>query len=444
MTRLRLALAGAGAVLLGACAMPPARQSAPPVPAPVPAPIAVTPQPPPAVIAPAPVDVSPWPRLRGRFAMRGCDYRPEVRREARRYTRYASGFTHNLKEAMPFLLLVTDEIERRDLPGEFALLPYVESSYRPLPASGNRPAGMWQLMPKTARAEGLVVRRDYDARLDVAASTTAALDLIERYYREFADWRLADMAFNSGEYRVRRLLGERDARTLTAAQVARIALSPTTHQHLDRLLALACIVHDPARFGITLPDPEPGDRLQDADLERGMDLRLAARLAGVDHDAMQRWNAAYRSNRMGTDVPHRLLMPEAAIGHFREQSKRIPALLWNDWRERRAVRVRGIASWAEQFGVAVSTLAAANAIDENATVHPPSRLLVPASAADADHDAGTAVRSTASRHTVVAGDTLSGIAHRYAITLRRLMELNPQARGTLHVGDTLRLDGDAG
>ena len=82
---------------------------------------------------------------------------------------------------MPFLLLVVDEIERRDLPAEFAMLPYVESAYEPVAARGDRAAGMWQLMPDTARAEGLVITADYDGRLDANASTHAALGLVARY-----------------------------------------------------------------------------------------------------------------------------------------------------------------------------------------------------------------------------------------------------------------------
>ena len=121
--------------------------------------------------------------------------------------------------------------------------------------------------------------RSSDGRLDVAASTTAALSLIERYQKEFGDWRLADMAFNSGEYRVKNLLKGRDAHSLTAAELGKLAFNQITHDHLDRLLALSCIVADPARFGVTLPEPSADDRLKTIILQSGMDVRLAARLA---------------------------------------------------------------------------------------------------------------------------------------------------------------------
>src|SRR6185312_5426396 len=201
---------------------------------------------------------SPWQAIRDSFAMKGCDYRPQVVRLARYYTKSPRHFAASFERAMPFLEIVVEELDRRNLPGEFAMLPFVESGYEPVPSRGDRPAGMWQLDPDTAREEGLVINADYDARLDVAASTTAALALIERYEKEFGDWRLADMAFNSGEYRVKNLLRGRDAHTLSAAELGKLAFNPITHDHLDRLLALSCVIADPERFGVTLPELAPG------------------------------------------------------------------------------------------------------------------------------------------------------------------------------------------
>ncbi|HEY6941679.1 transglycosylase SLT domain-containing protein [Dokdonella sp.] len=441
MTRrqVRSVLLGGGILLLGACATPPTRTPQPSAPSPV-APVVVAPPTPPAP-PPAPVaeQRSTWGRLRSLFAMQGCDYAPGVQRWARAYTRSPRAFVASWKDALPFLDLVVDEIEQRGLPGEFAMLPYVESTYRPLASRGDTPAGMWQLMPATARGAGLVVRKDYDGRLDALASTQAALDLIADYYREFADWRLADMAFNSGEFRVKKLLGGRDARDLEAADLAKFTFNRITHEHLDRLLALACIVEDPARFNVSLPEPGPDARLRTTELPAGMDLRLAARLAGVPLDDLKRWNAAYRRNRMPDDAPHRLLLPETRVERFLVASQAMPQPLWNDWREERAARTSGIGSWASQLGVPVAALAAANAVAEDATVLPSTRLLLPGREAEPVDASGSATPD-ARVHVIAAGDTLSGVAQRYGIPLRRLQQLNPRAGRMLRLGDKLRLD----
>jgi len=439
--RLRCALPGLAAALLVGCATPPVREPAVPQPLP-PAPPAIAPDraeaPPP---QPAAVETgdSPWPRLRRRFAMQGCDYRPEVQRWAQHYARSPRQFAASWKSAMPFLLIVVDELERRKLPGEFAMLPYVESGYEPVASRGDRPAGMWQLVPDTARGAGLTVGADYDGRLDALASTRAALDLLERYYEIFGDWRLANMAYNSGEFRVRKLIGDRDPHTLSAQELAAVAFNPVTHEHLDRLLALSCIIEEPQRFGVRLPEPGEDDRLQSVALEAGMDLRLAARLAGLSAADVKRWNAGYRRNRMAAAPAHQLLLPASRVQRFRAAAEAVPVAYWGDWREQRAAGTRGIGSWAAQIGVPVTVLALANAVGEDSTVAPSTRLLLPGREPE---PAAEAPRKREARtHVVAAGDTLSGIARRYAVPLRRLKELNPQARGTLHLGDRLRIDG---
>lgn len=443
--RIRSSLFGAGVTVLAACSAPTLR---PPVPAPLPSPaLAQAPAPrvgdvptqAPKTVTPPEIARSPWARLRTRFAMQGCDYRPGVQRWARSYARGARAFKASWEQAMPFLLVVVDEIERRNLPGEFAMLPYVESTYQPIASSGDRPAGMWQLAPDTARGAGLVVGKDYDGRLDALASTGVALDLLERYEREFGDWRLANMAFNSGEFRVKKLLGERDPRTLSADELGRIAFNPITHEHLDRLLALSCIIENPQRFGIELPEPDASDRLQGIDLQAGMDLRLAARLAGVDSDALKRWNAGYRRNRMTADAKHRLLLPATRVDRFQTAAVEVPLAYWGDWREQPAARSGGIGSWAAQVGAPVAVLALANAVDENATVGRSTRLLLPGREPEPLTDTRKESTRRPRVHVVASGDTLSGIARRYDLALKELRRWNPRAQGTLHLGDRLRL-----
>ena len=429
-------------LLLGACATPPTR---PPqvLPAPPPVETAIPAVEPVAALPPADaMPASPWVRLRASFAMQGCAYRPEVQRWAAIYTKRPRQFAASWEKAMPFLLLVVDELARRKLPGEFAMLPYVESTYQPVASRGDRAAGMWQIVPDTARERGLIVNATYDGRLDAIASTSAALDLIAHYRDEFSDWRLADMAYNSGEFKVRKLLRGRDARSLSASELARLAFNPVTHEHLDRLLALSCIIDDPARFGVTLPEPRAEDIFAMVPLKTGMDLRLAARLAGLDVRDVQRWNAGYRRSRMPATAAYQLWLPKDAIARFEAAAAAVPVELWGDWHEQRVASSSGIGTWATQVGVPVAVLAAANALDEDATVTRESALLVPGHDSDPVDDAAPA--STHERSVVIrSGDTLSRIAQRNSIPLGQLRKLNPGASGTLHPGQRLRLGGSA-
>ncbi len=446
LIRGRNALAALLTASLGACVVQPPRPSPAPATPPASAPMAAAPSPPAEHSAPPAESPSPWVRLRARFAMQGCDYRPQVQRWAQVYTRSPRHFSAQWRTALPFVELVVDEIEKRDLPGEFAMLPFVESDYRPIDARGDRAAGMWQFVPDTARTQNLPVGDDYDGRLDALASTQAALDLLDRYYREFADWRLVDFAYNSGEFRVKKLLGERDPRTLSADELARLPVNKVTHDHLDRLLALTCIVDDPARFGVQLPESSADTRLVVVDLQAGMDLRLVARLTGLPISDVRRWNAGHRHDRMDETAPRRLLLPESRIEQFHAASAAIPVAFWNDWHEQRATHGGTLDSWAGATGIPLAALAAANAMAIDASVTRNTTLLLPGreSRPVSRHHASRLQDDATSRvHTIAAGDTLSSIARRYRIPLRRLQALNPQAQGTLRIGMRLRLDASA-
>lgn len=438
-----LAIAAA-ALVLAACAVPvKPTPAAKPAPAPPPnaAPLVPSPQIPHA--APATTTAgSPWPRLRQRLAMHGCEYRKEVVGWAQRYTASPRSFERSMQRALPFLLIVVDELERRNLPGEFAMLPFVESRYEPVDVRGNRPAGMWQLMPQTARGNGLEVSDSYDERLDPVAATRVSLGLVERYAERFDDWRLANMAFNAGEFRVEKLLAGREASSFSAAELARLTFSSTTHEHLDKLLALACIIDEPDRFDVDLPEPGAADRLLEIELGAPLDLRVAARLADIDRDTLLRYNAAWRGVRMGGPPPYRLLLPTDNARQLQASLERIPEQHWLDWRE---VHTRQATDWnvlASAGALSPELLARINGADGTrpvvggATVLLPGRETVARVAPEPDRRSPARVRS----HVVQRGDTLGAIARKYGVKLAQLLNWNGRkAKSVLRPGERLRV-----
>ncbi|OJY97632.1 MAG: hypothetical protein BGP25_01185 [Lysobacterales bacterium 63-13] len=402
------------------------------------------------VVAPAPIErIEPlpaqeqpgplqpgsvWQRLRTRFALGGCAYSDAVLREARRYTRSSQHFSATWQAAMPSLLLVLQEIERHDLPGEFALLPYVESNYRSLPARGKGPAGIWQLMGRTAVDHGLKVGRDLDQRLDLLTSTEVALALIERYDREFSDWRLASMAFNAGEYRLKRALGSASTTLLDAQRLAQLNLSSTTHQHLIRLLALSCIVAEPERFGVDLPQAGADDLLVQVTPAAAIDLRLAASLAGVDMEEVLRFNMAWSGQSSPRGPASRLLLPATAADRLQLALTDFPVSLLGAWHARRIDVAGTPAEFAARLGITAKVLAQANRLDVDAPLASGRLLLLPGTDPDVA-DAGDP-----QVHAIKPGDTLSAIARRYQVRLAELLRWNGMtAHSVLRPGRNLRI-----
>ncbi|HEX7130101.1 MAG TPA: transglycosylase SLT domain-containing protein [Rhodanobacteraceae bacterium] len=305
----RLALAGCITCLLAACAEQPARHAPPPAPVaiatPAPAPEIA---PPPPTPAPAPQQDA-WTRLRASFALNDCDLNPRAESWARRFTRHPSQFEAQLSDALPLLLYVQDAAERAGVPGEFVLLPMIESGYAPgEPGRNGDPAGMWQIMPRTARAYGLEVTHSYDGRLDPVASTRTAMKMLKAFHDDLHDWRLVDMAFNTGEYRLLKLVDGREPPS--PDQPVHLRVGKITRNHLGKLLAMACIIRDPARFDVQLPAADDGERLALVQLPTAADLANAANLAHLPLAKLRELNPGYRGRRMPADVPHHLLLPQ--------------------------------------------------------------------------------------------------------------------------------------
>lgn len=405
------------------------------------------PQEPVSPVDPAPLNAdpgerSPWQRMRERFSMEGCDYSPAAMAWARRYSASAASFQRSWSEAMPFLLPVLEEIERRDLPGEFALLPYVESTYRPVISEGNRPAGMWQLMPATARGAGVRVQENYDGRLDPFESTRVAMDLIERYDRVFGDWRLANMAFNAGEFRLKKLLGNRLQEDLSREELERLPLNPTSHEHLAKLLGLSCIISDPQRFNIDLPEPTVDDQLVRIELAGPIDLRLAANFAGMPVEDLRQLNAAWLGKTDTSDVHTQLVVPKPHIAPFRAAAMAVPTNLHAEWRTLHVSASTTLAELAEGRLLDPDMLAAANGLATDAHLTRGAEVLVPGREAVAAESRSTVTGSAA--HVVTRGDTLSSIARAYRVRIPDLLRWNRMHRSTtLRIGMQLSVRGPA-
>lgn len=385
-------------MLLAACAAQPSRQNsravaiaAPHPPAPVTA--ALPPPPPPDV----------WSKMRASFALDDCNANPRVSTWARRYTGNPQHFEEQIRDALPLLMYVAGSAEHAGVPGEFVMLPWVESSYNAAePGRGGDPAGMWQIMPQTARTLGLVMNRDYDGRLDPAAATPAVMAMLKTYGEELHDWRLVDMAFNAGEYKMLRVVAAHGGADKTMP--LRLPISAVTRDHLTKLLALACIVRDPARFNVDLPKPSESDKLALVALPKPSSLASAARMADLPLSRVRVLNPGYRGDRMSADAPYHLLLPQS-------NAETLLAALKTDGADRLAE-----ADNTELFP-SVSHLVAESSGKH--AMHRHHQHLV--------------------RHKVLRGESLRVIAKRYHIDTRSLRTWNGLASDALHPGQMLLL-----
>lgn len=373
----------------------------------------------------------PWMRIRNGARFTRCDASPALDRQIERYRREGPALHAQLARVLPRMEYVLGALEDAGLPTEFALLPLVESGYRAFPANGNRPAGIWQFMPATARASGLRIGAGYDGRLDLAMSTAAAIRLLTRLGEVFErDWLLVTMAYNSGEFRVLRAHARTPAGN-SQSMWQDLPLSRTTHVHLARLVALSCVIRQPALAGIALPSLPDGQRLAAVPLDAPIDLLLAAQLARIDAVQLRELNPAHAQPWMQRgDL---LMLPEAALAGLQDGLALLAPASRVGWRisnDRRARNWNALATTK----VDAATLAAVHGLDPDDPL-PTTVLLPPAATAPAQFPA-----RDSEAYVVRSGDSLWTIARRLGVGMRELATSNGIPLGKLlRPGQVLRV-----
>lgn len=237
------------------------------------------------------------------------DHLAEPRCAADASARWRKHFAHapgdlanDSRDVMPLFGYVVDELIEADLPTEFALIPFVESGYRPGARSKSGPAGLWQMIGITARNHGVPMRDGYDGRLSPVDSTRAAVRYLKTLYGMFAgDWRLAVMAYNAGENRILGVL-RRNGQQARNVDLDKLPGVPEiTRAYVRKLHALACVLReadDRATWRTAIDRPVP--LLTDISVPAGVSLESWAAREGLDVAAMRRMNPAFGGGPVGS------------------------------------------------------------------------------------------------------------------------------------------------
>ncbi len=398
-------------------------------------------------VAAAPLPADLLAKLRADFAL---EYEANRRIEAERnwYVRHPAYLDRVFTRSQRYLPYIRAELERRGLPMELALLPIVESAYDPFAYSHGRAAGLWQMIPGTAKRFGIKQNWWYDGRRDIVDSTRAALDYLEYLYKlNDGDWLNAIASYNSGEGNV-----------LRAVKKNKAANKPTDFWHLNvpretstyvpKLLALVDIVRDPASYNLALPIIADDVQFVVTDIDSQLDLALAAELAGVDVDTVYAYNPGY--NRWATDPagPHSLVMPADVAEGFVTALAKVPDNERVRWKRHKIGNGETISQIAEKYHTTIASIRAANNLRGN-TIRAGQHLMIPVStkplsAYSQSADARLARTQNRERdgnkveHIVRSGESFWTISQRYKVTTRQLAAWNGMAPGdTLSVGKKL-------
>jgi membrane-bound lytic murein transglycosylase D len=374
-----------------------------------------------------------WQRIRQGFGMRNLD-NALVRSKTKEYAVNRASLQRMLDRSRPYLFHIVEEIEKRGLPTELALLPMVESAFNPMAYSRARASGLWQFIPGTGRRYELTQSWWYDGRRDVIDSTGAALDYLTALHKMYRDWHLALASYNWGEGAVKRAIAKNRAAG-KKTDYSSLKMPRETRVYVPKLQALKNIIADPKRYGISL-DPIPNEPHFTVVMETpDIDVQLAAQLAEMPLEEFVALNPGFSRPLIRSQEASRIVLPWDKVVPFHNNLAKKGDASLVSWRVYRPQRGDTLGKIAQRFGLSIAELKRVNGIPQRSW-RLPQAMMVPS---DMEvKPASSPQKAPGGVHVVRSGDTLSEIADKYGVSLDDLKRWN-KVDSLLRVGQKIYL-----
>ncbi len=396
-----------------------------------------------------PFDNNIWLRIQAGYAM------PEI--TSKHTTKFENWYASRPEyiEAMmarsaKYLFYVVEEVEKRGMPTEIALLPMIESAYNPKAYSRSHAAGIWQFIPSTGKHFGLKQNWWVDNRRHVTEATQAALDYLQKLHDMFGSWDLALAAYNAGEGTVGRAIA-RNQRAGLPTDYLSLRLPPETEQYVPKLQAIKNIVTNPEQYGLAIATIANQAYFAEIDPPHQIDAKLAAELAGITDEEFALLNPSYNRPVVASkNNAHKLLLPVSAIDTFQTNlnSHDESLISWKVYQAKSGEYVRNI---AKKFNISTTQLRRINDLPSNQTISKSLNLLVP----DQSPEANTInvakladqkikserITSRTVTHKIKRGETLSILARKYGTNTKALMKINRLKSTRIKAGQIIKVSG---
>lgn len=389
-----------------------------------------------------------WQRIRGGFGMANLQS-PFTATHESWYAARPEYMQRMVDRSQRYLYHVVEEVQKRGMPTEIALLPMIESAFNPTAYSRSKASGIWQFIPSTGKDYGLKQDWWQDNRRDVTAATNAALNYLQKLHVMFGTWELALAAYNAGEGTVQRAI-DRNRRLGLPTDYQSLQLPPETRNYVPKLQAVKNIVANPEQYGLKIKPIENKPYFTSVAVPEKMDVHLAAKLAGVSVDEFKQLNPSYKRPVINSSTQN-ILLPIGTEDNFAANLANYNRPLVS-WKTHYAKRGEKVGSIAKKYGVSVSQLMDVNDLSRKQRLKANQPLLVPApggagaslpapdsitSETEATSNDTTPEPEKTGSHVVKSGDTAYGIAKQYGMTTRQLMSLNRLKSAKLKKGQVL-------
>lgn len=434
-----------------------------------------------------------WQRIKKGYAMPTSTSRLVANHE-RFFSSKPEYVQRMVERSQKYLFHIVEEVEKRGMPTEIALLPMIESAYNPQAYSRSRASGIWQFMPATGKFFGLKQNWWVDNRRDITIATDAALTYLQKLHDMFGSWDLALAAYNAGEGTVSRAI-EQNRKLGLGTNYESLNLPAETKNYVPKLQAMKNLMTYPGKYGLQIQTIANTAYFTRVTAPPQIDAHLAAKLAEISDDEFSALNPSYnRPVIAGHDSNHEILLPIASAQTFRDNlaAYNKPLVTWRTYSAKRGERIENIAN---KFGVDASKIRSANKLPTQDKLAKSATILVPNNAAIADNgpkkvesieqiiaehsdvsvqqnsgnidlahteklaaveenlEAEQAkekqqkiepARPVNASHTIKKGETLQSIAKKYDVSVKQILAANTLKSTKVKVGQTLTIKKEVG
>lgn len=375
----------------------------------------------------APAEHSIWTRISDSYQLSDVP-RVFYEEQLTRFLKNKHGIVKILNNGRPYFHHIVEQIERRNLPMELALIPAIESAFKPRARSTQQAAGLWQFRPRTGDYLGLKQNWWVDMRLDVIASTDSALTYLVALTKQFdGNWSQGIVAYNLGPGALRRHL-KRINTAESPIYEWHQGLPKETRHYLPKLLALAEIIRNPSQYGIKLPDIPNQAVIQVVNISGQIDVSLASELSGLSLSKFTDLNPAIKRWATDPEGPHAIVLPIEHVESFSAKLRSIDRSNHTTWLRHKIKTGETLSHLAVKYNTTTQVIRKSNKMKDD-RIRSGRFLLVPQ-----NKTFGTQTifgcRGKKVIHTVQSGDTLWDLSKTYNTSITRIKNCNLFARNS--------------
>ncbi|MCJ7645242.1 MAG: LysM peptidoglycan-binding domain-containing protein [Candidatus Aminicenantes bacterium] len=340
--------------------------------------------------------------------------------------------------------MIIEELRKAGLPEHLSWVPIVESGFKVRALSRARALGLWQFIRSTGYRYGLKQDKYVDERMDPVKATRAAVKYLAELHDFFGDWTTALASYNCGELRVQNVIKAQKIDYLDNFWDVFSNLPYETARFVPRIIAIMLIIENPAKYGFTLPTPDPSLAWETVTVGQPVKLASISGTLGLDPLILSFLNPELRFDST-PNYDYALKVPVGYGGRVLAALPALPRYIPPDsvygWHSVKSGDTLG--AIARRYRTSTDAIMRLNSIKNPKSLQIGRKLKIPGKIDPSEPGPGGGPAAAASKtpkgvaYTVKEGDTLFTLARQFNTTVDRIKAANGLDGDTLSVGQKL-------